>query len=200
MNEDDKPSAEHISVLKRFPKRLRSKVSLTLGGYSAESFDEEAKLQVRNVIAEIADVDVTQVNILSYKDPLQEDANNGGKDADGEEATGPKSGIDDAVDEFIELSSDSYISMDGFLQLGNASIVGIDIEFEIAAPSVAVAASIDTKFKEQLKKPDDLLAMFKGSGLKHVTQVKIDFKLAQVVSATGATGATGASDDLSDKT
>ena len=82
--------------------------------------------------------------------------------------------------------------MDGFLQLGNASIVGIDIEFEIAAPSVAVAASIDTKFKEQLKKPDDLLAMFKGSGLKHVTQVKIDFKLAQVVSATGATGATGA--------
>ena len=87
--------------------------------------------------------------------------------------------------------------MDGFLQLGNASIVGIDIEFEIAAPSVAVAASIDTKFKEQLKKPDDLLAMFKGSGLKHVTQVKIDFKLAQVVSATGATGATGAANAAS---
>ena len=68
-----------------------------------ESFDEEAKLQVRNVIAEIADVDVTQVNILSYKDPLQEDANNGGKDADGEEATGPKSGIDDELFFFIPV-------------------------------------------------------------------------------------------------
>merc|ERR1711968_417866 len=65
VNEDDKPSTDHISVLKRFPKRLRSKVSLTLGGCAEESFDEESKLQVRNVIAEIADVDVTQVNILS---------------------------------------------------------------------------------------------------------------------------------------
>ena len=76
---------------------------------------------------------------------MQEDANNGGKDADGEEATGPKSGIDDAVDEFIELSSDSYISMDGFLQLGNASIVGLDIEFEIAAPARLYALDLDHK-------------------------------------------------------
>ena len=34
--------------------------------------------------------------------------------------------------------------------------------------------------------------MFKGSGLKRVSQVQVDFRLAKVVSATGATGATGA--------
>ena len=33
-NEGDKPSAEYISVMQRYPKRLRSKVRISLGGYS----------------------------------------------------------------------------------------------------------------------------------------------------------------------
>ena len=104
-------------------------------------------------MAEIAGVDVTQVNILEVKRPIA-GAVYRWKGVDGEEVTGPQSGLDhsDTVDEFIQLSSDSYIPMDEFLEVRNASIVGLEIEIEIAAPSVGVAASINEKFEEALKK------------------------------------------------
>lgn len=184
--DNEKHTPEMVTAAERYPRRLRTPVTVTLQGYNDASFDDEQKLQVRTVVAEIADVDVQQVSIVSVVDPVatKAAAADAEKARDAEEDASAKEEArhDDAIDAFVEVVNATK----------KAIVNGLVVELSIAAPSVAVAAGFAEKFQKATANPEDLLAMFQGSGLNNTQAVVVDERTPRAASAPGATGATGA--------
>ena len=153
--DNEKHSPEMVTAKERYPRRLRTPVTVTLQGYNEASFDDEQKLQVRTVVAEIADVDVQQVSIVSVVDPVAEKAiaAEAEKARDSEEYGPSEEHHDDAIDSFVETNTPKSSTV---LLLSFQSL-----------PSVVAAAGFAEKFQKATANPEDF-AMFQGSGLNSI--------------------------------